>query len=111
MKILYNFRESKIFTKRLTALLSDEDYAELQWELIEYPKGGNIIKAGGGIRKIRWAAKGRGKRGGVRVIYYFAVAKGKFLMLDIYAKNEREDLSSFELKYLKNLVEEWLKNG
>ena len=110
-KILYSFRESKKFTVHLPELLSDEDYSELQLELIDNPTGGQIIKSGGGIRKIRWSAKNHGKRGGARVIYYLAISRDEIFMLDIYAKNEKEDLSAFEVKFLKNLVEEWLQNG
>src|SRR5215213_8478997 len=110
-KVLYSFRESKKFTAHLPELLSEEDYSELQWELIDHPESGKIIKGSGGLRKIRWSAKGRGKRGGARVIYYFATGKGEIFMLDIYAKNEKMDLSLFEIKTLKNLVLEWLENG
>ena len=109
MKILYSFRELERFTERLSKLLSEEDYSVLQWELIDNPEGGTIIKASGGIRKIRWSAKGRGKRGGARVIYYLAVGKDTIFMLDIYAKNEKENLSAFEVKFLRNLVKEWLE--
>lgn len=108
MKILYSFRESAKFTEHLEELLSEDEYSELQWELLENPTGGKVIKGSGGIRKVRWSAKGRGKRGGARVIYYFALDKNTFFMLDIYVKNEKTDLTEFELKSLKNLVKEWL---
>ena len=61
------------------------------------------------MRKIRQAAKGKGKRGGSRVIYYFAVAKDVFFMLDVYAKNEKSDLTQAEIKDLRSIVEEWLR--
>jgi mRNA-degrading endonuclease RelE of RelBE toxin-antitoxin system len=111
MKILYSFRETRKFTEYLSKLLSDEDYSALQWELINNPAGGKIIKGSGGIRKIRWSAKGKGKRGGVRVIYYLAVRQDLILMLDIYAKNQKQDLSAFEVKLLNKLVAEWLQDG
>ena len=111
MKTLYDFRETTKFTENLLKLLSEEDYFELQWELVDNPTGGSIIKGSGGIRKIRWSAKGKGKRGGARVIYYFAVGNDTIFMLDVYAKNEKEDLSTFEVKFLRNLVKEWLENG
>ena len=111
MNILYTFRESKKFTARLLKLMSDEDYAEFQIELIDLPQAGKVIKGSGGIRKIRWAAKGKGKRGGVRIIYYFAIHKDYIFLLDIYPKNEKEDLSPFEIKSLKELVAEWMENG
>ena len=111
MKNLYSFRESKNFTKRLLALLSDEEYSEFQWRLLKFPDQGVVIPNGGGIRKVRFGAKGKGKSGGARMIYYLAIGNGEIFMLGIYAKNEKVDLSPAELKVLKNLVEEWLKNG
>ncbi len=81
----------------------------MQFRLCEFPDAGDLIKGSGGLRKIRQAAKGKGKRGGSRVIYYFAVAKEKFYMLDIYAKNEMEDLLRTEIGRLRSIVEEWLK--
>ena len=77
--------------------------------MIEVPDGGDVIKGIGGIRKIRQAAKGRGTRGGARVIYYFALANEVFYMLDIYAKNEIEDLTPRQIKEMRFIVEEWLK--
>ena len=70
----------------------DEEYSKLQWRLIEFPDAGDIIKGSGGIRKIRLSAKGKGTRGGARVIYYFAAENQEIYMLDIYVKNEQTDL-------------------
>jgi len=64
------------------------------------PDAGDLIPGGGGLRKIRWSAQGRGKRGGVRVIYYWAVRQEQILMLLMYAKNERDDLTVEQLKVL-----------
>jgi hypothetical protein len=72
MKKIYSFRETKNFTKKVVELISDEDYANFQLRLSDFPENGDLIPNGGGIRKIRCAAKGKGKRGGARVIYYFA---------------------------------------
>lgn len=91
-------------------LLSEEEYSKLQWRLIEFPEAGDVIPGSGGIRKIRFSAKGKGTRGGARVIYYLAAAHGKIFMLDIYAKNEKTDLSIEQIRTLKKLVEEWTKN-
>ena len=66
------FIETPTFTRLVTALLSDEEYRALQNELLEDPERGDLIQGGGGIRKLRFALRGRGKRGGVRVIYYWA---------------------------------------
>ena len=108
-KILYGFIETSWFTKRISKLLSDEEYNKLQWRLIEFPDAGDVIKGSGGIRKIRQSAKGKGTRGGARVIYYFAAENQEIFMLDIYAKNEKKDLNIEQIRELKNLVEEWTK--
>lgn len=108
-ELLYSFRETSWFTKQVSALLTDEEYNKLQWRLIEFPNAGDIIKGSGGIRKIRQSAKGKGTRGGARVIYYFAAENQEILMLDIYAKNEQEDLSIEQTRELRDLVKEWTK--
>ena len=102
------FEEFAPLNKRLATLLSDEDYTEFQVWLMEMPDAGKVIPKSGGLRKIRCAAKGHGKRGGARVIYYWLVNRDKILLLDIYAKNEKEDLSPREIQILKQLVEEYL---
>lgn len=105
--ILFGFSETHRFTKRVTNLLSDEEYAKLQNDLCDEPEIGAIIEGSGGIRKMRWSFGGRGKRGGARVIYYWAVSREKIFLLDIYAKNEKEDLTQTEIKELRRVVEEF----
>ena len=78
--------ETSIFTRRIAELLSDDEYRELQATLVERPKAGPVIPGSGGLRKLRWSASGRGKRGGARVIYYWATEQDHLLMLFIYAK-------------------------
>ena len=101
--------ETPVFTRRVLKLLTDDDYRLLQHELVARPDVGNIIRGSGGLRKVRWAATGRGKRGGVRVIYYWAVDREIILMLLIYGKNEQDDLTAEQLRMLKGLVEEEFK--
>lgn len=72
-KTYFSFVETIWFTKRMSELLSEEEYSKLQWRLIEFPEAGDVIPGGGGIRKIRVSAKGKGTRGGARVIYYLAM--------------------------------------
>ena len=67
--------ETSIFTKEITRILSDDEYNELQNFLVANPKGGDVIKDSGGLRKIRWKIKGRGKSGGIRNIYYYTKQK------------------------------------
>ncbi len=105
MKII----ETSIFTKRLKLLLPDEDYRMFQNELIFNPKKGKIIKGSGGLRKIRWSIQGKGKSGGVRVIYYYVMKEEIILMLLIYPKSERDDLTKEQQKILKSLVKEEFK--
>ena len=105
MKII----ETSVFTKRLKVLLSNEDYRLLQNEIILNPGKGKIIRGSGGLRKIRWSISGKGKSGGVRIIYYWVKAKEIILMLLIYSKNEQDDLSNEQLKILKSLVEKEFK--
>lgn len=98
------FIETPIFTRHIQALLSDEEYSRLQTALLLRPEIGDFIPGSGGIRKVRWATLGRGKRGGARVSYYWAVAPEQILMLTAYPKNEKLDLTSRELKQLRQVV-------
>jgi hypothetical protein len=102
--------ETSIFTKKIIALLNDEEYRSLQNILVERPDSGDIIQGSGGIRKIRWGASGRGKRGGARVIYYWANPHDQLFMLYAYAKNERDDLTKDQLSVLRAVVVEEFKD-
>jgi mRNA-degrading endonuclease RelE of RelBE toxin-antitoxin system len=86
-------------------LLADEDYRLLQVALINRPDLGVVIRGSGGLRKVRWNLPGKGKRGGVRIIYYWAVAQDQLLMLFMYPKNVRADLTLAQVKILKQIVE------
>jgi len=103
--------ETSIFTRQIMSLMDDDVYAGFQSELAERPDMGARIPGGGGIRKARIAAKSHGKRGGARVIYYWAVSDSQIFMLLAYAKNEQEDLTSDQLKVLKALAEEEFGDG
>ena len=92
--------ETSIFTRQVLTLLSDEAYRRLQMALVLHPDLGAVIPGSGGLRKVRWVMEGRGKRGGVRVIYYWAIIHDKILMLYTYAKNEQDDLTSEQLMVL-----------
>ena len=97
--------ETSVFTHQVVDLLTDDEYRQLQIRLASRPDLGRLIVGGGGLRKVRWARKGRGKRGGLRVIYYWAVEKDRLLMLLVYAKTVQEDLTPDQLKTLKRIVE------
>ena len=98
--------ETSTFTRQMTALLSDEDYGEFQSRLAANPGLCALIKGGGGIRKIRVAVGSRGKRGGARVIYYWAVRKDVILLLYAYPKNVSADLTPRQVAQLAKVVKE-----
>ena len=98
--------ETSIFTKQVQNLLSDEEYRQLQSDLANRPDAGSMMPGSGGLRKVRWGYRGRGKRGGVRVIYYWAVPQERLLMLLMYPKNVQDNLSPAQLKVLKQIVED-----
>lgn len=103
------FIETAYFTRIVADYLSDGEQGELQTYLVEHPDDGDIIKGSGGIRKIRWGAKGKGKSGGVRVIYFWRTARAHIYLLSIYGKNEASNLTAKEKEYLKKLVEAWTR--
>ena len=98
--------ETSVFTRQIRTLLTDDNYMRLQAHLVMQPDAGKIIPNSGGLRKVRWTAKGRGKRSGVRIIYYWAVQHDHIMMLLIYAKNQQDELSSDQLKVLRRIIEE-----
>ena len=101
------FIETSIFTKEIQKLLPDDEYRKLQQDLLLRPTAGNLIKGSGGLRKIRWKAPGGGKRGGLRIIYYWDSPE-KIYMLFPYKKAEQEDLTPAQIRILKKLVKEFL---
>jgi hypothetical protein len=100
------FIETSIFTRQVQALLTDSDLRGLQGALAIRPGMGSMLVAGGGLRKIRWTRQGKGKSGGVRVIDYWEVAADQILMLFAFAKGERVDLTSAQLKTLRQIARE-----
>ena len=103
------FIETPIFTASLRKHLDDEAYRALQLALVLRPEQGALIRGGEGLRKLRWGAEGRGKRGGVRTIYYWAVEDDVCFMLFMFAKNEQDDLTQKQLKELARAVREEFK--
>ena len=101
------FIETTMFTRRAKELMDDAAYITLQKVLVLNPSVGDLIEGTGGIRKVRVAAKGHGKRGGARVIYYHFVSESQIALLMIYPKNEQQDLTADERKALKAVIEYW----
>ena len=100
------FIETSVFTKALNALLSDDEYRLLQNTLWRDPLVGDVVRGGGGIRKMRFAVEGRGKSGGVRVIYYAFPVDAEIYLLLIYPKSKKDSLSAVETAILRALVKE-----
>lgn len=103
---MFEFIETPTFTKLLDRYLDDDEYRELQAYLNVHPEAGKVVPGSGGVRKVRWAAEGRGKRGGLRVIYYLRLVDGQIWMLTIYGKNVREDIPAHILKALREAIED-----
>jgi mRNA-degrading endonuclease RelE of RelBE toxin-antitoxin system len=105
------FFETQSFTRSLPEYLNDDEYQGLQEMLLKNPMSGDVIQGTGGFRKIRWQdrRRGKGKRGGLRVIYYWIGQDEQIWMFAIYDKDEISDLSPDEKKILKNAIETELK--
>jgi mRNA-degrading endonuclease RelE of RelBE toxin-antitoxin system len=105
---MLEFLETPIFTRQVLDLLSDSEYSGLQGALVVDPEAGDLIPGTGGVRKIRWleSKRGKGKRGGVRIIYYWYEPRSTIYMLLVYSKANRDNLSAAEKRILKRLVSE-----
>lgn len=101
------FVESPVFTKQVSDLLSDDEYAAFQAWLAANPKAGDVIRDTGGLRKARWSAGGKGKRSGVRVIYYHLDELAQVRLLLIYRKGIKDDLSAKEKAVLRDIKARW----
>lgn len=103
--------ETSIFTRLIRELMNDDEYRDLQVALVDRPDSGDLITGGGGLRKIRWKLEGQGKRGGVRVIYYWVVSDEQIRLLYVYPKNKQENLTADQLAALRKIVERWSAHG
>ena len=99
-------KETSVFSKQVQKLLDKESYRLLQLRLVAEPDAGDLIRGTGGLRKIRWEGSGHGKRGGVRVIYYWAQKQDVMLLLLIYGKNQQDDLTPKQKAVLNKLIQE-----
>ena len=97
---MFTFIESSIFERILPVYLDDDEYSELQQFLMQNPEVGELVPGSGGVRKVRWARPGMGKRGGLRIIYFVRYQPNEFWMLTLYAKAKREDIPAHILKQL-----------
>ena len=101
------FVESTIFEKLRVDYLSEDEFRELQFVLLTNPKCGSVIQGTSGLKKIGFKAKGKGKRGGIRIIYYFLDQKERFYLLTLYSKGEITDLTAFQKNKLRQFMERW----
>ena len=99
------FIETTAFTKYVYEYLSDDEYLGLQSFLLQYPEFGKVVPGSGGVRKVRWAMAGKGKSGGVRVIYYFKRQDDEIWLLTIYSKNEVENIPAHVLRQIAKEIE------
>jgi mRNA-degrading endonuclease RelE of RelBE toxin-antitoxin system len=104
---LMEFIEASAFTKHVYDYLSEDEYLGLQGFLLQYPEAGKVVPGSGGVRKIRWTISGRGKSGGIRVIYYFKKQDDEIWLLTIYSKTE---LANIPAHILRQIAKE-IKNG
>ena len=100
------FVETSLFSRQITDAMDSEQYRAMQAALIERPDAGAVIPGGGGLRKLRWAAEGRGKRGGTRVIYYWQVSADRIVLLYVYPKNVQADLSRAQIAALRAIIDD-----
>ena len=102
---MFTFVETALFTRLVGGYLSADEYLKLQLALTRNPEAGPIIPGSGGVRKLRWAAAGRGKRGGFRVIYYLRSRSGVIWMLTMYPKNVSENISAHVLRQIRKEID------
>mgnify|MGYP003576082765 CR=1 FL=1 len=103
---MISFVETKLFTRLVQDYLSDDEYSQLQQALVADPEAGSLIPGYGGVRKLRWGMAGRGKRSGLRVIYYLRTRHGQIWMLTLYPKNVAENIPAHVLKQIKDEVDD-----
>jgi hypothetical protein len=99
------FIEATAFTRNVYDYLSEDEYQGLQCYLLQYPEAGKIVPGSGGVRKLRWKMAGKGKRGGVRVIYYLKRREDEIWLLTIYSKSEVENISAHVLREIAKEIE------
>jgi hypothetical protein len=105
------FFEAPAFTRYVSSYLTDDEYREMQGRLASAPEVGDMIPGTGGFRKLRWVdpKRGKGQRGGLRVIYYYFPGERQIWLITLYGKNEASDLTPKQKQALKSAIEDELR--
>ena len=103
---MFSFVETRLFSRLVQEYMTDQEYSQLQGELIKNPEAGSVVRGSGGVRKLRWGAKGRGKRGGFRVVYFIRRPKDIIWMLTMYPKSEMDSIPGHVLKQIREEIED-----
>lgn len=103
------FAETPVFTELVTALWSDDELAAFQQFLVQHPDAGDVVEGSGGVRKVRWKMPGRGKRGGARIVYFWAQRRHQILLLLIYTKSKQDDLTEDQKAVVRSICADWNK--
>jgi hypothetical protein len=105
------FFEAPAFTRYVSSYLTDDEYREMHGRLANAPEAGDMIPGTGGFRKLRWAdpKRGKGQRGGLRVIYYYFREERQIWLITLYGKNEASDLTPKQKQALKSAIEDELR--
>ena len=102
---MFTFIESSAFERARSLYLSDDDYSELQQFMLQNPEAGRLVSGSGGVRKLRWARPGGGRRGGLRIIYFVRYRPNEFWMLTMYAKAKVQNVPAHILRELRKEFE------
>jgi hypothetical protein len=103
---LLTFVETTAFTRLVHEVVSDDDYAEFQRELARHPEQGDLLAGCGGVRKVRMAARGKGKSGGARVIYFYIRHRQRIYLLYLFTKGDADNLSDAGKKSMRELAQQ-----
>ena len=102
---MYTVIETPVYSNKVSGILTEEERDAFAANIAANPTAGSVVRGSGGVRKIRWAQKGRGKSGGARVIYFNRLANGEIWLLTIYAKGDSSTVPAHELKAIKEAIE------
>ena len=102
---VYTVIETPVYTGKVKRILTDDEREAFAVFIAQNPEAGSVVRGSGGVRKVRWAQTGSGKRGGVRVIYHNRLENGEIWLLTLYAKSDRSTIPAHELKIIKEVID------